>query len=160
MYPDNTYQPFTYETDEVVYFFTSALDPLSNWSAHAVDIWDMHFPTLEHAYHWRKYDAAAPDVAAQVLVAPSPWAAMQVDRRAGKGRRREDWQDVKVSVMEELMRAKVGQNQDVKECLLKTGTKRIIENSPVDAFWGCGPDGNGQNMTGKLLMKIREELRD
>ena len=157
MYPDDAYEPLTYETDDAVYFFTSALDPLSNWSAHVVELWGQRFPTLEHGYHWRKYDEAAPEVAQAILAAPSPWAAMQIDRTISKDKRRPDWKEIKVVVMEELLRAKVAQNEDVKECLLKTGTKQIIENSPVDTFWGIGQSGKGQNMVGQLLMKIRKE---
>ena len=61
--------------------------------------------------------------------------------------------------MEEIFRAKVLQNEDVKERLLKTGQRKIIENSPVDSFWGIGPKGDGQNMVGKIWMKIRDELK-
>jgi predicted NAD-dependent protein-ADP-ribosyltransferase YbiA (DUF1768 family) len=40
----------------------------------------------------------------------------------------------------------------------KTGKRNIIENSPVDSFWGCGPDGNGQNMIGKIWMETRNAI--
>jgi hypothetical protein len=28
-----------------------------------------------------------------------------------------------------------------------------------DMYWGCGADGTGQNMLGKVLMEVREELK-
>lgn len=61
--------------------------------------------------------------------------------------------------MTELARAKAAQNEDVREMLLKTGTKRIVENSPWDDFWGIGPNGDGQNQVGKILMQVRDELK-
>jgi N-glycosidase YbiA len=60
--------------------------------------------------------------------------------------------------MRELLHAKAAQNNDVQECLRRTGTKQIIENSPWDSYWGCGPNGNGKNMTGKILMEVRDQL--
>ena len=36
--------------------------------------------------------------------------------------------------------------------------REIIENSPVNSFWGNGPDDNGQNMVGKIWMEIRKEI--
>lgn len=49
---------------------------------------------------------------------------------------------------------------------MATGDEELVEDSvqnsdPAhrDAFWGNGPDGTGKNMLGKILMKIREELK-
>lgn len=156
MYPDSG-QNLNYETKDAVYFFTTAFEPLSNWSAHQVQIWSKTFPTLEHGFHYRKFDETDPATAEQILCAPSPWAAMQIER-AYKTKRRPDWQEVKVGIMAEITRAKVAQNQDVTDCLLRTGDKQIIENSPWDSFWGIGPDGKGQNTMGKILMSIRDQI--
>lgn len=156
MYPDSN-QQLSYETDEAVYFFSGSFDPLNNWSAHAVEVDDRRFPTVEHAFHYYKFIETAPDVAQQILNAPSPWAAMQIERKHGD-KRRKDWQDVKVDTMLRLIRAKVAQNKDVADCLLATASKRIVENSPWDMFWGCGVGGKGQNQMGQILEKIRAEL--
>ena len=43
--------------------------------------------------------------------------------------------------------------------LLSTGERKLIEDSPVDYYWGCGEDGSGVNMLGKLLMELRTELQ-
>ena len=158
MYPKPN-QKLSYETKDAIYFFSHAFDPINNWSAHAVKIWSKTFPTLEHAYHYRKYSDNNPEIAEEILSSPSPWAAMQVDRRH-MDKRRDDWDQVKVAIMTELARAKVAQNQDVRECLLKTGKKQIIENSPWDDFWGCGAKGKGENRMGKILVQIREELKE
>lgn len=156
MYPDSGEQ-LTYETDTAVYWFSSAFDPLNNWSAHAVRIWGKTFPTAEHAYHWRKFSDGLPAVADEILAAPSPWAAMQVERTY-RSERQHNWNDVKAAIMTEILRAKLAQNQDVRDCLIKTGTKQLIENSPWDSFWGVGKNGDGQNQMGKILMELRKEL--
>jgi ribA/ribD-fused uncharacterized protein len=156
MYPDSILN-LSSENEDTVYFFSHAFDPLNNWSANAVSIWGETFPNVEHGYHYKKFIETVPEVAKEILVAPSPWAAMQVERKY-KEKRRSDWQEVKVDIMTELIRAKVSQNQDVKECLLKTGSKKIIENSPWDKFWGVGEDKSGLNKMGEILMKVREEI--
>ena len=68
------------------------------------------------------------------------------------------WDEVKVSFMEEILRAKLAQHEKVRSLLFETVGKDIIENSPTDSFWGVGEDGNGENHLGKLWMKLRTEL--
>lgn len=145
-------------TASAVYFFTDAINVFGNWSAHAVDLWGQRFPSVEHAYHFKKFDETAPNVAEQIMTARSPYEAARI-AKAHKNERRADWDERKVDIMTDIIRAKVWQNQDVKEILLATGNRTIIENSPWDDFWGCGSDGSGQNMAGKILMQIRNELR-
>ena len=60
--------------------------------------------------------------------------------------------------MERILRVKFS-SPDLKEKLLSTGDRYLVEgNSWGDVYWGvCG--GKGINMLGKLLMQIREELR-
>lgn len=72
---------------------------------------------------------------------------------------RPDWDDVKYSVMKEVLTAKFTQCHDLRKELLATGDEELVEDSPVDYYWGCGADGTGKNMLGKLLMELREELK-
>lgn len=76
---------------------------------------------------------------------------------------RSDWDSIKLSTMEWAVRQKF-LNETLKEQLLLTGVDEIIEsNTWHDTFWGkcicprCG--GNGENYLGKILMKIREEIK-
>jgi predicted NAD-dependent protein-ADP-ribosyltransferase YbiA (DUF1768 family) len=44
--------------------------------------------------------------------------------------------------------------------LLSTGETPIVENSPIDYYWGCGADGTGENRLGAILMDVRDTLRE
>ncbi len=74
---------------------------------------------------------------------------------------RSDWEQVKVQLMEEIVRAKFTQNADLAQMLLATGNRLIQEgNTWHDVFWGVDQKTEkGENHLGKILMKIREELR-
>lgn len=74
---------------------------------------------------------------------------------------RSDWEDVKIGLMEEIVRAKFTQTPDLGEKLLQTGYRQLVEgNTWNDTFWGVSLKSlKGQNHLGKILMQIREELR-
>ncbi len=154
MYPVSS-KNLNRETDEAVYFFSPAFEPLNNFSAHTVEIWRRRFPTAEHAYQWRKHSETRPDIAERILGAGSPEAAQRI-AHAHKKEVPKAWHEQKVAVMEEILRAKCAQREDVREVLKRSGNRKIVESSPVDAFWGYGPNGDGKNMMGVLWMKIRE----
>lgn len=157
MYPEPA-QQLTYQTENTAYFFSHMYDPLNNWSAHAVEVWEQVFPTVEHAFQWKKFTDNEPDIASAILRAPSPWAVIQLKKTLGDGKMPADWHERRVAIMEALLRTKAAQNEDVRLCLRATGQRRIVENSPVDSFWGCGSEGDGQNIMGVLWMNIREDV--
>ena len=74
---------------------------------------------------------------------------------------RPDWEKVKFTLMEEIVRAKFTQHPELAEQLLATGQKIIIEgNRWGDTCWGVDiRTGEGENRLGKILMKIRGELQ-
>jgi hypothetical protein len=67
---------------------------------------------------------------------------------------------IKVQVMYDCCLAKFTQNQDLMDKFMGTGEEELIEDSPVDSFWGCGADGKGLNHLGKVLMRVRKDLRN
>lgn len=80
---------------------------------------------------------------------------------------REDWDDVKVSVMRDLLKQKFAYPY-FRQKLKDTNDRYICEdNSWHDNFWGichcnkCAslPDDVKQNNLGKILMEIRESIR-
>ena len=72
----------------------------------------------------------------------------------------DSWEEIKIQVMYDCCLAKFTQNQDLMDKLMGTGEEELIEDSPVDSFWGCGADGKGQNHLGKVLMRVRKDLRN
>jgi len=72
---------------------------------------------------------------------------------------RPDWPEVRISVMESIMKAKFEQNPVLKEKLLATSDIPLeYGNYCGDTYWGT-VDGVGENHMGKVLMKVRDELR-
>ena len=82
-------------------------------------------------------------------------------RRGRRVRLRKDWEQVKDRIMEEIVRAKFSQNEELKEQLLATGDAQLVEgNRWNDRYWGVDiRSGVGENHLGKILMKVRSELR-
>ena len=72
---------------------------------------------------------------------------------------RPDWDQVKRQVMKECVLAKFLQHKDLRDQLIATGDEVLIEDSPIDYYWGCGADDSGQNVLGQVLMEVRQELR-
>lgn len=74
---------------------------------------------------------------------------------------RSDWSEVRVPIMKELLRLKF--NSDLfghRQALLDTADAYLEEgNTHHDTFWGTC-NGVGENQLGKLLMEIREEIRN
>ena len=69
---------------------------------------------------------------------------------------RNDWEKVKLGIMEEIVRCKFDQNPDLKEKLIDTGDALLIEgNTWGDKYWGMC-NGSGENHLGFILMKIRD----
>lgn len=65
---------------------------------------------------------------------------------------------------------KFDQNQEIRDFLLNTGTRVLVEASPVDKVWGVGMSEDdekinnpncwrGLNLLGFALMEVREKLR-
>jgi ribA/ribD-fused uncharacterized protein len=71
----------------------------------------------------------------------------------------EDWDERKEDVMEKAVYAKFSQHDDMKRLLLETQNFSLVQLKPNDPFWGTGSAGEGKNMLGCILMRIRGRLR-
>lgn len=137
-------------------FYTPSFYVLNNFSAHIVEFRGVLYPTAEHAYQATKCTDKAGKEA--IRLARSPLLAKHVANEVYASVKDPDWECKKVAVMEELLRAKLAQHEEVLDALKRSGTEGIAEDSPVDFFWGAGEDGSEQNRLGKLWMKVRAEL--
>lgn len=72
---------------------------------------------------------------------------------------RKDWNDIKLDMMYKIVKNKFMQNSTITELLIDTNDKVIIEgNNWGDIYWGIC-NGIGENNLGKILMKVREEMK-
>ena len=139
---------------EPINFVETRWTYLSPFSAHEVVVRGVVYKTAEHAYQTlRMKDGARENIAS----ATSPLEAW---RRAQAAKEQEllDESVDKLSLMEEIFRAKLQQHTDVREILLETGNAELLKVYDTDYYWGTGADGSGENQMGKLWMKLRSEL--
>lgn len=146
------------DTGARVFFYEQDFYVLSNFSSFRVKWRDIDFDTSEHAYHCEKFFLTVIGIAHEIQGARSAHEAFKI-AETNRAYRRDDWDDVKVDIMREILRAKADQHEYVRRKLLATGYRTLIENSWRDDYWGWGPNKDGQNMLGKLWMEIRAELR-
>jgi len=126
---------------------------LSNFAPCKVIYDGLEYSSTEAAYQAAKtFDASQ---RRQIREASSPGEAKKLGRKVTM---RPDWDNIKLQIMEDLLRKKFSQS-DFKRALLNTADAELCEgNYWGDIFWGVCR-GKGENHLGKLLMKIREDLR-
>ena len=142
-----------------VYFYDTQEDPygcFTNFSRHGFELDGKWWTTSEHYFQAQKF--AGTLQAEEVRQLPTPREAFNLTRSL-KDSVRTDWLNVRDSVMLKAVERKFESNADIQTILLSTGDALLVENSPVDSYWGCGADGKGKNMLGKILMEVREKLR-
>lgn len=73
---------------------------------------------------------------------------------------RDDWDEVKLDVMMDLVFQKYQNNPELRQMLLDTGDKLLVEgNDWGDVYWGFS-GGKGNNYLGRLTMMVRDEIRN
>ncbi len=139
-------------------FYPREFYVLDNFSSFQVEIWGQVWPTSEHAYQASHFFETAPELAETIAAARSAHDAFKL-AKANADKAPANWEDIKLAIMEEIVRAKLSQHYYIQQKLLQTGNVPIVEDSPKDSFWGWGAGHEGRNELGKLWMKLRDELR-
>jgi ribA/ribD-fused uncharacterized protein len=104
-----------------------------------------------------------------ILAAQSPAEAKKLGRGIG-GFVPEVWEANKVKIVTTGNWHKFSQHADLRQFLLATNERVLVEASPVDNIWGIGlaadaPDAanpaqwQGPNLLGFALMDVRDQLR-
>lgn len=128
---------------------------LSNFYPSRIYIDNKWYATVEHAYQAAKtYDETE---IKRIRQAKTPAEAKRLGQKVEL---RSDWDLRKKFFMKECLIAKFTQHHELRQKLLDTGIEQLVEDSPIDYYWGCGSDGTGKNVLGKLLMEIRKELSE
>ena len=128
----------------------------SNFAAYPIELDGKTWPTTEHFFQAQKFIDPMDAEAIRELKSPMAAATMGRDRTK---KIRSDWDSAKDEIMYRAIRAKFSQHVDIRGTLLATGDATLIEHTANDKYWADGGDGNGKNMLGILLMRLRDELR-
>ncbi|QNP69892.1 NADAR family protein [Streptomyces roseirectus] len=144
---------------------------LSQWWESPFTVAGVRYPTAEH---WMMAEKARlfgdPEAEAQVLAADHPSLA----KRAGRLVRGFDdtlWTRERFRIVVEGSIHKFRSDPALREFLLGTGERVLVEASPVDAVWGIGlaardagaedPERwKGLNLLGFALMEARRRVRE
>ena len=146
--------PLISETNSKLLFRAGCrLHALSNFFLTTIHYAGRKFKSVEHAFQYLlAMNQNRKDLASTVMRCKTGAQA----KHACKGiTGNQIWQDTKVELMKELLQCKYRQSLEFRQALDKTGTKTLIHNVENDSFWGCGEDGDGQNILGKLIEELR-----
>lgn len=138
---------------------------LSNFFPVGIEYNGLTYPSVEHAFQAQKVTDRATHRRFTAIK-----TAGEAKREGRKLKLREDWEQVKMGIMEELLRIKFSQPY-LRYQLVGTGDRELIEgNTWGDKFWGAvwqvavpgssNASWVGENHLGKILMKIRAEVRE
>jgi ribA/ribD-fused uncharacterized protein len=133
--------------------FRGEFDFLSNFYPAELVYKGIFYPTAEHAYMAGKTLLTSE----RMLIASldTPKAAKSYGRKLAL---RPNWEDIKLSIMKDVVERKFLHNNDLLEKLLSTGDSHLEEgNWWGDVYWGVC-NGVGENNLGKILMQTRENL--
>ena len=142
---------------------------LSQWWPSAFTVEGVRFATAEHYMMWRKALLFGDEEAAQrIIVASHPRQAKMLGRRV-RGFDEQTWADARRAIVVEAGLAKFGQRPELRDFLLGTGERILVEASPTDRIWGIGLAAvdertadparwRGLNLLGFALMEARRQL--
>ncbi|WP_430391801.1 NADAR family protein [Dyella sp. 20L07] len=141
----------------------------SQWYPASFSVDSQVFPTAEHFMMARKaqlFDDQ--EMYERVLVARTPGEAKHLGREV-RGFEERRWSEACFDIVVQGNRAKFEQNATLRDFLLGTRNRVLVEASPVDRIWGIGLSGDdpratcpelweGPNLLGFALMEVRRML--
>jgi len=157
--------------DSKVHFFWGSKSIFSNFykCENGVILDGIVYPTSEHAFHAMKAklfdDIETMD---KIINCKTPTQAKIFGRKV-KNFTQQEWDDVKLKIMKDILIGKFESNPDLLEAFLMFDEDVVfVEASPHDKIWGIGYDSKtavrvdqnewGENNLGKILTELRKEL--
>ncbi|MEU7029878.1 NADAR family protein [Streptomyces sp. NPDC046275] len=143
---------------------------LSQWWPSPFEVDGVRYATAEHWMMARKARLFEdPEAERAALAAASP-AQAKKEGRLVRGFDEEVWRRERFDIVVEGSVHKFASDEGLRSFLLGTGSRVLVEASPVDRVWGIGlaaddpaagdPDRwRGLNLLGFALMEARERLR-
>lgn len=142
---------------------------LSQWWPCTFEVDGVAFTSAEHYMMWRKallFDDHV--VGSRVLAAASPGEAKALGRQVS-GFDDAVWTASRLEIVVSGNLAKFGQDPALGSYLLGTGSRLLVEASPLDRVWGIGLEASdprasdpsswlGLNLLGEALMEVRSRL--
>jgi ribA/ribD-fused uncharacterized protein len=142
---------------------------LSQWFPQPFEVDEVMYATAEH---WMMAGKAKlfndAEALSKILATPKPGTAKAIGREV---RNFDDkvWKQHAYDIVVEGSYHKFSQNESLKNFLLRTGNKIIVEASPRDCIWGIGLSQSsekamspstwrGTNLLGFALMEARDRL--
>ena len=125
------------------------------------------------AEHWMMAGKAKlfddQEILEKILLAKTPGEAKALGRKV-RNFDNTTWEAHRYEIVKQGNLHKFSQHEDLKEFLLNTGDRVLVESSPVDFIWGIGMvkdkegidnphNWRGPNLLGFALMEVRDELR-
>ena len=143
-------------TEPILFSSKSAtFKELSNFQKAKILLDGKEWPTVEHYFQAQKF-TTEPNYQETIRSASTPAKAKSL----GASREhpiRNDWDTYRDEVMKKALQAKFTQNDAMKQVLLSTGKRPLVEETS-DAYWGQGRNKKGKNRLGQLLMELRDTL--
>lgn len=149
-----------FESSHVDAHYFSRTDPnelLGTCAFFAFDLEGKHWPSVEHYIQAMQYTDEARQEA--IRAAENPTIAQKLGKPGLFSRARPDWKETRVAYMTRGVYTRCRTHETISNALLETGDIQLVENSQYDYFWGCGRDRRGDNMYGKVLMQVRDKLK-
>ncbi len=150
------------------FFFTEA-SPFSQWYRCSFTASELTFMCAEqYMMHGKAVLFGDAAMAAEIVAATHPKQHKELGRKV-KGFDDGVWKREREAIVKAGNRAKFTQNAELLELLLATAGTTMVEASPYDRIWGIGLSANdpkaqdratwrGQNLLGKILTELRDEL--
>ena len=160
-----------YKSDENVHAFGglfSDYSSFSNWKRAEFTYDGVSFSSSEQAYfHTMAMKSNDHNSALKILATNSPKEAKRLGGEI-TGFNKHSWNLIKGTVMKDVLRCKFGQNQAMKQELLNTGNKQIVE-SGRGSYFPCGlplthrfildsRKYTSKNKLGEILQQLRTEF--
>lgn len=145
--------------EKQILFYENKYYMFSNFSSFSVEKDGFLWSTSEHLYQASKFmdSDSKINIVEEIRSSRSAHDSKKIAEKY-LNRIRKDWDDIKIGVMEEIILLKHDQHKYIQRKLLESTGREIVENSPIDSFWGWGPNHDGQNELGKVWMRLREEI--